>query len=373
MQMGNIIKINVKPSLLQWAREQSGCGIEEIAKKLNIKPERYVNWEESGQNIPLGKLKEISRQFKRQLAIFFLPDPPPKLKIPKDFRNIKFRGLGLSTELRLAIRRCYKFLDLARDIQGEDYWNSRYSWVKAVENIMKARKAIVSIDLINWLREKLKIEIDIQRKFKKPGDAFKAWRKSIEEELGIFIFQFPMPMVEIQGFCLTENPPYAVVVNSRHADTGKIFTIFHELAHIFKHESGICWPDLSSESKDAEYEYNKFAAQFLIPDENVFPISSIEELKKYANQLKISSEVYLRRNFELNLISKKQFFDLLAELKKQPFKKPKGGSGDQLLKSQNTRGEMFYNLMMSAVHNNRVDYNTASDALGLTIQYLTNV
>ena len=96
-------------------------------------------------------------------------------------------------------------------------------------------------------------------------------------------------------------------------------------------------------------------------------------MKKYSNQFKISSEVYLRRNFELNLISKKQFFELLAELKKQPFKKPKGGIGDPPLKSQNTRGEMFYNLMMSAVHNNRIDYNTASDALGLAIKYLTNV
>jgi hypothetical protein len=26
-------------------------------------PERYVNWEKNGQNIPLGKLKEISRQY----------------------------------------------------------------------------------------------------------------------------------------------------------------------------------------------------------------------------------------------------------------------------------------------------------------------
>ena len=370
--MGNTIKINVKPNLLQWAREQSGYCIEEIAKKLNIKPERYVNWEENGQNIPLGKLKEISRQFKRQLAIFFLPHPPPKLKIPKDFRNIKFRGTGLSAELRLAIRRCDKYLYLARDILGEDYWSSRYSWVKEVESFIKIRKAIFSSDLINWLREKLKIEPGAQIKFKTNREAFNAWRKSVEEELGIFIFQFPMPMDEIQGLCMTESPPYAIVVNNRHAEAGKIFTIFHELAHIFKHEPGICWPDLSSERKDAEYEYNKFAAQFLVPDENVFPISSIKELKKYANQLKISSEVYLRRNFELNLISKKKFFDLLAELKKQPFKKHKGSYVEPLLKCQNTRGEMFYNLMMSAVHNNRVDYNTVSDALGLTIKYLTN-
>lgn len=120
MQMGNTIKINVKPSLLQWAREQSGYDIEEIAKKLNIKPERYVNWEENGQNIPLGKLKEISRQFKRQLAIFFLPDTPPKLKAHKDFKNIKSRERELSKELRLAIKRCDKYLDLTRDIQGKD-------------------------------------------------------------------------------------------------------------------------------------------------------------------------------------------------------------------------------------------------------------
>ncbi len=355
--MGHAIRININPQLLQWAREESGFKVDEIAQKLKIRPERYIEWEKTGKDIPLGKLKNIAQQYKRQLAIFFLADVPPKLKIPKDFRNLSLRDRGLSREIRLALRRANKYQDLMIELKGEDYWDSRYLWVKEIEQILKSQKDILSLEVSDWLRHKLKIDLNTQEKFQTTRIAFKTWRNCVEAELGISIFQFSMEVNEIQGFCLTDKLPYTIVLNSNHSHTGRIFSIFHELAHIFKHEPGICLPDIASEARNDEYQCNQFAAKFLAPDEKVLPVSDLEELKYCANVLKVSSEVYLRRNFELKHLSKGKFFEFLEKLKKQYLdyekdkkkKKEKSESGlKPLIKSRSTRGEMFHNLVMDA-------------------------
>lgn len=378
--MGRRIKIDINPQLLQWAREESGYKTDEIAEKLDIEPEKYIKWEQTGKDIPIGKLKNIAKQYKRQLAIFFLSDPPPKLKLPKDFRNLSIRDKGLSRDIRLAIRRSIKYQILAEEIQGEDYWKLRYSWIKEIEKITQSNKNILGLEISDWLRQKLKIDIVTQQKFRNNRTAFDAWRKNVERELGIFIFQFDMPVDEVHGFCIAERLPFIIVLNKSHAIAGKIFTIFHELAHIFKHESGICKPDFSIKAAVHEYDCNKFAARFLLPDENVSPVRNLKELENFANAFKISKDVFLRRNFELKYISNKKFYELLEELnkkvsedlQKKHSEKTKKGYGSPQNKSQSIRGKMFYNLVMEAFHGNRIDHNTASDALALNVKYLIN-
>ena len=77
------IEVNINPGVLRWAREEAGFDPSEIADKVNISIDRYKVWEKKGQNIPLGKLKTIAGQYQRQLAVFFLPDIPEKIKKPK--------------------------------------------------------------------------------------------------------------------------------------------------------------------------------------------------------------------------------------------------------------------------------------------------
>ena len=129
--MPQTIKIQVNPQVLQWARKEAGYRQpEDIAVKLHIPTERYTNWETTGKEIPLGMLKSIANYYKRQLAVFLLPAPPPKLKKPKDFRNLAVSQAGLSPDTLLAMRRAHKYLELAREILGKEYWTNQYGWQK---------------------------------------------------------------------------------------------------------------------------------------------------------------------------------------------------------------------------------------------------
>lgn len=360
-----ILKVNINPKLLEWARKESGFAESQIAEAISVKLDKYVHWEKNGTEIPFGKLKDISKQLKRQVATFFLQEIPPKNKKPKDYRNLNPEDSQLSPETLLAMRRANKFHTMAMELEGEEYWDQRYIWLKELKRL-KDDEA-----LINWLRSKLKITIEDQFQFKTNSDAYKKWRNAIEDNLGILTFQFNMPIKEVQGFCYSETLPYSVVVNGKNSDAGRIFTLFHELAHILKHQSGICLPDSVNSSQAIEFDCNSLAGKFLLPANAIVSTSDPDEILKFSRRFKVSSEVYLRRMYEENLLLQSEFFRLLEVVKSRVKPVKKGfAKSTPLQRSINQRGVTFYNTVMEGVNKNKLTYSKASDALGLSIKYL---
>jgi len=354
------ITVKINPQILKWSREEAGYSIEEIIPKLNIDSTLYLGWERDGNNIPFGKLKLLSQYYKRQTATFFLPTVPIKNNKPKDFRNLSIDKSTLSKKVLLTMRRAVKLRNSAIDLEGIDYWKSKYDWIN-IENTT------------DWLREKLKISLESQMKFSSPNDALKQWRNAIEKELGILVFQFSMPLEEVQGFCYTDTFPYVIVINSKHSYTGRIFTLFHELSHIFRNEAGICIPDSVNESQTEEFVCNQFAGNFLVPSNVIIKTSSLNEIDKYSKRLKISKEVYLRRLYDLGLINQTTFFDLLMDIKEgYKLLDKKDGFVKPIVKSKAERGETYFNLILDSLSQNKVSYSYAADSLGLTLKTLLN-
>jgi Zn-dependent peptidase ImmA (M78 family) len=351
------LNVRVNPEVLEWARRESGYTIDEIAHHLCVDQERYANWESSGKDVPLGKLKEISKKYKRQLAVFFLPEAPTDMQKPSDFRNFKLSSSGLSKKTLLAIRRTRKYLNLSTHLMDEEYWENKYAWLKEVQSEEQ-------------LRSRLGISLADQQSFKYISEAFKAWRNSLEANLGILIFQFNLPFEELQAFCVSDTLPFGIVLNSSHPYSGRIFSLFHEIAHLIKAQSGICYPDELDANQSLEFACNEFAGKFLVPDSVVPLATTLDELTYHANKLKVSREVILRRNLERSYISRKEFFELLAEVRRLPKPKKGGGPTSVLEKAKSSRGQLFFNLVVQGIQANKLDFNTASDALGLKLNYL---
>jgi Zn-dependent peptidase ImmA (M78 family) len=363
------ISVNINPKVLKWAREEAGFELIEVANKISITDSNYKNWENKGQEIPLGKLKDLAGYYKRQLAVFFLPEVPEKLKKPKDYRNLKPSQMKLSKEVLLTMRQVSHFQHLAAEIRGEVYWNEKYKWLNEIkeagENVEEISK---------WLREKINITIEDQLKFKNESEAYKNWRLAVEDYLGILVFQFPMPYAEVQGFCLTDIKPFAIVINSHQEFTSRIFTLFHELAHIIRNESGICLVDNVEKNQKEEWACNSLAGKILIPSDKIEIVSDLSTISKYAKNLKISREVYLRRVKEQNLISDLTFFTLLKAVKDTYVKIKKSGGVPipPEKKSRISRGDTFYSMVLEAVDNNRISYTEATSSLGLSVKRILN-
>ncbi len=363
------INVNINPKVLKWAREEAGFESGEVATKLSVTDSNYESWENKGEQIPLGKLKDLAGYYKRQLAVFFLPEVPEKLKKPKDYRNLKPSQMKLSKEVLLAMRQVSHFQHLASDIRGEKYWNEKYKWI---DEISEAGRKVENVS--KWLRDRLNITIEDQLKFKTEAEAYKNWRSAIENNLGILVFQFPMPYHEVQGFCFTDVKPYAIVVNSHQQYTARIFTLFHELGHIIRKESGICLVDNIEKNQKEEWACNSFAGNLLIPNDKIERVSDLSTIAQYSKNLKISREVYLRRLKEQDLISDLVFFSLLKKVKDSysNIKKSGGGAVPPEKISRASRGDTFYGMVLEAVDSNRISYTEASSTLGLSVKRILN-
>jgi len=367
--MNTELKIN--PKLLRWAREECGYSPAEIANRIQVDQEKYMAWEDTGTGLSLDDLVALSKVCKRQIAFFFLRSIPPKTKKPTDFRNLEPALARLSDNSLMAIRRSVHFQDFLLQLHGIEYYGGKYSWLTKYRESFAGQ--LDSEKSVNWMRDALDYPVEEQLAATNADASYKRWRNSIEHNLGIHVFQFAMPKTEAQGFSYSDSFPYCITINNAYPATSRTFTLFHELAHIVKSQSGLCKPDdiiLRKEETSTEFECNSYAASLLVPAKEVLPAKDKDTIFKYATSFRISSEVYLRRLFALGFVSENEFFPLLDEIRKSVFPTKPHYAGSPVTKSINSRGEALFNSILGAVSERKVSYSVASDILGLKVNYL---
>ena len=363
--------VNVNPKILIWAREErfGKLPVTEVASQIGVEIGDLTKWELEGSTIPFDILESLAKAYKKQTAIFFLPVTLPKTKKIKDFRNLAMEGGNFSPDTLLANRRAERYLELARELEGLSFWNQQYEWIK----YFAGKKENVREEATR-LRALLGSPQDGKINKERSDEAFRYWRNKVEEKLGIFVFQFSIPEDELDGFSYAfDQFPYAIIINNKKAPVRKIFTLFHELSHIFKHEPGACKTDSFSAGRQfsIELECNNFAGEFLIPHENLKIAHTADEMYELAKPFNVSGEVYLRRLFDEKKISRDTFFDLLPEVRAKSNNfvrtKPDNGPRSRVILSKSSRGKKFFDLVINAAVTNRISYSTASDLLELKV------
>lgn len=366
------VQVDVNPKVLTWAREErfGKASLSDVAKKIDVDTVDLTQWEQDGKGIPFGALETLAKVYKRQTAVFFLPDTPQKTKKIKDCRNLANGGQDFSPDTLLAIRRAERYLEVARELEGHAHWEQQYEWLES----FTGKKEKVREEAAK-LRDLLGSPQDGKINKKKSDEAFRYWRKKVEEKLGIFVFQFSMPEDELDGFSYAfDQFPYAIVVNNKKASVRKIFTLFHELSHILKHTPGVCKTDpLSSQERfNIELDCNSFAGEFLIPRESITAADTVDQIYNAAKFFNVSGEVYLRRLSDEGKISKNAFFELLdgVRARSNALKKDKSddnGPRSRTILSKSARGNKFFDLVVNAAVTNRISYSAASDLLELKV------
>lgn len=364
------VMVDLNPKILVWAREErfGSEALSEVARKVKVDLSDLQKWEQDGKGVPFGAIEVLAKAYKRQTTIFFLPTVPEKTKKVKDCRNLANGASGFSADTLLAIRRTERYLETARELEGQSYWDQQYSWLAS----FTGEQAKFPEEITN-LRELLESPQDGKLNKPKAEDAFRYWRNLIEQKLGIFVFQFSMPEEELDGFSYAfEHVPYAIVINNKKPAVRKTFTLFHELGHILKHDPGACKTDPLStqEGFKTELECNSFAGNFLVPTHTVQNVNSIDQIFEKAKAYNVSGETYLRRLHDEKKISDDLFFEWLSEVRERSNSFPRRKKEDKkgpsaIIQSKSTRGAKFFELVSNAAISNRLSYSTAADILGL--------
>lgn len=380
------LTVSIKPGVLNWARESAGYSVGEIAKWLKVSEHKVKNWESGNEELPYSKLEKLANKYKRPVALFFLTKPPKEMPLPKDFRTLPDEDRDpLSPETRLAMRRARRLQLLSAELAK----NLGYQTTTKTTSINPSENPeIVALKI----RSELGVDVREQFSWRDEYKALAAWKIKIEQ-LGIFVFQLSMPIEETRGFSFTDTSPPSIVINKSDAVNGRIFSLFHEYAHILINDGGFCdMADRDFQSKEALTERfcNSFSGAFLVPKDNLLNHNLVkqmkrsvewpeEELQQLARDFKVSREVILRRLVLLGYASarlyerKREEWKLELEQFRHDLKEQRAKAvWKRSIPRECIREKSlpFVSLVLDALGKEKITYSEASDYLGVRVKYI---
>ena len=175
---------------------------------------------------------------------------------------------------------------------------------------------------------------------------------------------------EFRGFALADTLAPLVFVNGADTRAAQIFTLAHELAHIWLGESALSDADLSIQTTDrVEAWCNKVAAEMLVPMRHIRSdfdpgAERASELQRLARKFKSSTLVVLRRIHEAGYLSWEEYRrSYMAEYERAM--ESRGGGGGNFYNTQPVRvGRTFAQAVITSTLEGHTSYTDAFQMLG---------
>jgi len=224
-------EIEINADVLRWARESIGYSIDDVAKKTGFSSNSLRGWETKTSRIRYSTVTRLAKAFKRPTVALLLNQPPLEPPVPEYFRRTGKKG-SLPSEIRLAIRKARHWQHISKNLEDNIGMGTR--------SVFK----LASLDddpekIAERERNDININFETQSSWKDPRKALKAFKAALEKK-NIFVFQLPMPTDQTQGFSLTDDMATVITLNSKDIPERRIFTLFHEYAHLLLGKMGVC-------------------------------------------------------------------------------------------------------------------------------------
>lgn len=370
----NVAYIN--PAILDWARKRSGLSYPQLLDLLKTSPEEYAAWESGTTRPPFEKAQKIARALSIPFGYLFLSNPPDiTIPIP-DMRTLEDRQpLSLN------------FLEVVNDAMVKQDWYRDY-----LQEAKEAKPEFIGSFTVNDspnkvaadIRRVLRMDTALRRSAKDWGD-YLARLTTRSEEAGILVMRSgvvgnttrrKLSSHEFQGFALTDPFAPIVFVNSDDFKAAQVFTLIHELAHIWIGKSAISHIDPSMPKQPEspiELFCNQVSAESLVPRQEFDQVWANEEVESLIARLSrhfwVSSLVILRRALELDKISRKEFFDQI-ELERKKYKRQRASGGNYYRNVISRMGSQFTKAVLTETRTGHLLYRDAAKLLRLKVPTL---
>ncbi|MFA4646051.1 XRE family transcriptional regulator [Pyrococcus kukulkanii] len=342
-------KIGVLPSTLKKLREGAGLSIEDLARKLRVKPEKILAVESGRDSFTITQLERLADIYKVPLVAFFTTEIIETRKLP-DYRINREKKLGQKTAV--AIR-----------------WARYIS--ESIPNLTGLRSKIPTLQdlppeaLANKLREMLGLA---EPSFRSPKEAFNFYRNLIESKFSIGVIQYPLDE-DVRAFSI-KGSFSVIVLNESDMYSVKVFSLFHELCHLIRGEEGICSIDIDSEISDVERYCDKFAAEFLVPTryflKDIGRNPREKDVQIVARKYGVSMQVIMIKLLEVGYITRERYVEFKEKYK------PKKGEGGKISweeRYQNRIGNLILEEISKAYRSGEITFYEAADILNIKTKY----
>jgi len=359
-------RVDINSNMLNWAITRAGFAIDEFLQK-NPTVEKWLTQE---RQPTVKQLESFSKKVNIPFGYLML-ETPPKEQLPIPF----FRSeKGAVNQVSLPI------YDTILLLQNRQNWLTEYLKDNDFPTLPFVGKYDEKTDfqtIVADIRTTLKLEENWAATYKTWEDALNKLTETIENAGIVVTFNGvvgnnthrPIEVKDCRGFVLVNEYVPFLFVNNRDAKAAQMFTLMHELAHIWLGESaGFDNPKMLPADDPVEQLCDKVAAELLV-SENLLRTAWIEQqnIKKLARKFKVSPIVIGRRAMDLNLLSQSDFFKFYNNyIKDHYYKKSNQGSGGDFLATSKKRVSLrFAGFIHRALQQRQITHLDAYRLTGL--------
>lgn len=353
---------NINKDIIEWAIIRNGNNLKEFYA-LNPTVESWTK----GEKFPTVKqLENFTHKVHVPFGYMFL-QAPPKESLPLPF----FRTNISHTDNVQVSLNVFHTIQIIQDRQN---WLTEYLDELGFPNLEFVGKYNLNnnyFEIVNDIRNKLNLELGWAKNYKNWEEALDHLTNKIEE-IGIIITfngvvgtntRRVIDVNECRGFVLVNEKAPFLFVNSTDAKAAQMFTIIHELAHVWLGKSaGFDNAKLQPANNPLEILCDKIAAEFLVPEIYFLEKWKTSQDFTYLSKIfKVSPIVISRRALDLQLIKFQEFISFynnyMAEFK---LKKNKQKSGGDFYATTKKRTSLrFAAFVNNAVKDNKLLYRDA--------------
>ena len=377
-------KAYITAKVFKWARESAKMTEEIAASKVAVSIDKFKDWE-NGEDFPtIRQAQTLAKAYRRPFALFFLPDVPTDFQPLQDFRKTGSKELSTSS------------IFIIREIQQKQAWISEVNEDNNENRVpfigrftIKDNPVLVAKDILATL--------NINPLNYKSNNPIIEWIDKAESN-GIFISRtsfihsrLKLDSNEIQGFAIADDFAPFIFINSDDWNAPQLFTLVHELSHLWIAETGIS-NDVEPSIKNVgdynpiELFCNEGAANALMPKEFIDSLDSkafdnAKEVFKNAKMIGVSSFALLVRALNLNIISLSAYKQLkqLADIEYNEFlkreeakkikqkEKEKRGGPNYFLLQLNRNSRLFTQTVLDAFRGGVIEPSMASNLLNVQV------
>ncbi len=368
-------RVEANIDILRWARERSGVTIEELVRSFP----KFPGWETGAVSPTLHQLERFAKKTYTPLGFFFLERrPEDRLPIP-DFRTVRDRPV---------MRPSPNLLEVVHAMQRRQEWMREFLLAEREDPLPFVGTLTLATPVVEAaaaIRRGLQLQPDWASRRRTWSDAFIALRDAAEGA-GVLVVangivrnntHRKLDVEEFRGFVLNDRHAPLIFVNAADYKSAQMFTLAHELAHVWLGEDGV-FNLRTAEPSDNEIERfcNRVAAEFLVPEDELRRLwgtlqTLADPFNEVAREFRVSVLVAARRLLDLAFITRDRFLEFYqAYLEDEHRKHESKTDGGDFYRNQNGRvGKRFGAAVVRAAREGKLLYRDAynlTDLYGLT-------
>ena len=245
-----MIRADVRPELLRWARERAGLSVSALERRFPA----LEDWEQGNFHPTLKQLERFAKATYTPVGYLFLPEPPVETVPIPDFRTVGAKATG---------RPSPNLLDTIYVCQQRQEWYRDYARTAGEDARTFVGSVQMTSDIVQTAaRMRQWLEFDVDQRARMP-----TWTEALRLFIGRADAQGVLVMCsgvvlnnnhraldpeEFRGFAIADDYAPLVFINGADTKAAQMFTLAHELAHIWLGSSALSDAHASEVPEPAE-------------------------------------------------------------------------------------------------------------------------